>query len=83
MTGVPAALPAEAGLDRRPANPHSLAVLPFVNLSGDPGQEYFSDGFSEDLITELSRFHQIFVLSRNASFALKDAGLISGSSAAI
>ena len=71
MTGVPAALPAEAGRDSRSANPQSLAVLPFVNLSGDPGQEYFSDGFSEDLITELSRFHQIFVLSRNASFALK------------
>ena len=70
MTGVPT-LPADTGRDRKPANPHSLAVLPFVNLSGDPGQEYFSDGFSEDLITELSRFHQIFVLSRNASFALK------------
>jgi len=71
LTGLPGALPAETGRDKRPVNPHSLVVLPFANLSDDPGQEYFSDGFSEDLITELSRFHQIFVLSRNASFALK------------
>ena len=54
-----------------PANPHSLAVVPFANLGGDPEREYFSDGFSEDLITELARFHQIFLISRNASFALK------------
>lgn len=52
--------------------PNSIAVLPFVNMSADPEQEYFSDGFSEDLITELARFKELFVVSRNASFAFKD-----------
>ncbi len=49
----------------------SIAVLPFVNMSDDPEQEYFSDGITEDLITELSRFKSIFVISRQASFAYK------------
>lgn len=56
-------------------NPHSLAVMPFSNLGGDPEQEYFSDGFTEDLITELARFKQMFVISRNASFALKGSNV--------
>ena len=51
--------------------PHSLVIIPYKNMSGDPEQEYFADGFSEDLITELSRFSGIFVISRNASFGLK------------
>jgi adenylate cyclase len=46
----------------------SVAVLPFANMSGDPEQEYFTDGISEDIITELSRFHSIFVIARNSSF---------------
>src|SRR5499425_570703 len=41
----------------------SVAVLPFVNMSGDPEQEYFSDGITEDIITELSRFRQLFVIA--------------------
>jgi adenylate cyclase len=49
----------------------SIAVLPFDNLSGDPEQEYFSDGITEDIITELSRFHSLFVIARNSSFAFK------------
>ena len=49
----------------------SIAVLPFVNMSDDPEQEYFSDGITEDLITELSRFKSLFVISRHASFAYK------------
>ena len=49
----------------------SVAVLPFVNLSGDPEQEYFSDGITEDIITELSRFRSLFVIARNSSFAYK------------
>jgi len=53
-------------------NPNSLAVLPFAVFGSDPEQEYFSDGFTDDLITELARFGQLFVTSRNASFALKD-----------
>ena len=49
----------------------SLAVLPFDNLSGDAAQAYFSDGVSEDLITELSRFRDLVVLARHSSFALR------------
>jgi adenylate cyclase len=46
----------------------SIAVLPFTNMSGDPQQQYFSDGITEDIITELSRFRQLHVLARNSSF---------------
>jgi adenylate cyclase len=49
----------------------SVAVLPFANMSGDPEQEYFSDGISEDIITEVSRFRELFVTARNSSFAFK------------
>ena len=50
----------------------SIAVLPFVNMSGDPDQEYFTDGVTEDIITELSRFHSLFVIARNSSFTYKE-----------
>jgi TolB-like protein len=61
----------------RPKNmkAQSIVVLPFVNLSGEADQEYFSDGFTEDLITELSRFREILVVSRNTSFAFKERSL--------
>jgi adenylate cyclase len=49
----------------------SIAVLPFDNMSGDPEQEYFSDGITEDIITEISRFRSLFVIARNSSFAFK------------
>jgi TolB-like protein len=49
----------------------SIAVLPFTNMSGDAEQEYFSDGITEDIITELSRFPTLFVIARNSSFAYK------------
>jgi adenylate cyclase len=49
----------------------SIAVLPFANMSGDPEQEYFSDGITEDIITELSRFRDLFVIARNSSFYYK------------
>ena len=49
----------------------SIAVLPFANLSGDPEQEYFTDGVTEDIITELSRFHSLFVIARNSTFSYK------------
>jgi TolB-like protein/Tfp pilus assembly protein PilF len=49
----------------------SIAVLPFTNISGDPEQEYFADGITEDIITALSRFHQFFVIARNSSFTYK------------
>ena len=49
----------------------SIAVLPFVNMSGDTEQQYFSDGVTEDIITELSRFRNLFVIARNSSFTFK------------
>jgi adenylate cyclase len=49
----------------------SLAVLPFDNLSGDPEQQYFSDGVTEDIIIELSRFRSLFVVARQSSFAFR------------
>jgi TolB-like protein/Flp pilus assembly protein TadD len=49
----------------------SIAVLPFLNLSGDPEQEYFVDGITEDVITELSRYRNLFVIARNSSFVYK------------
>ena len=49
----------------------SIAVLPFDNMSGDLEQEYFADGVTEDIITELSRFQTFFVIARNSSFAYK------------
>ena len=49
----------------------SLAVLPFLNLSGDPEQEYFADGMVEEIITALSRIRRLFVTARNSSFAYK------------
>jgi len=50
----------------------SIAVLPFTNMSGDPDQVYFSDGITEDIITELSRFRSLFVIARNSSFQYRD-----------
>jgi len=48
-----------------------IAVLPFVNMCGDPAQEYFSDGISEDIITALSKLRRFFVIARNSSFIYK------------
>lgn len=64
----PAPLPA-----MRPMAPRSpsLAVLPFANLSGDPAQDYFADGMTEEIITALSRGSGLFVIARNSSFAYR------------
>nr|HET7860387.1 adenylate/guanylate cyclase domain-containing protein [Caldimonas sp.] len=73
-SGEPAASAAPA---RPPAAPRervdkpSIAVLPFDNMSGDPEQDFFADGITEDIITELSRFRELFVISRNSSFKYK------------
>ncbi len=63
--GVSDSLPAEV-IDKP-----SIAVLPFDNMSGDLEQEYFSDGITEDIITELARIRSLFVIARNSSFAFK------------
>jgi adenylate cyclase len=49
----------------------SVAVLPFTNMSGDPEQEFFSDGIAEDIITALSRYPSLFVIARNSCFTYK------------
>jgi TolB-like protein len=54
-----------------PSDRPSIAVLPFSNLSGDSAQDYFSDGITEDVITGLSRFSELFVIARNSSFVYK------------
>jgi adenylate cyclase len=53
------------------SEPPSIAVLPFTNMSGDPEQEYFSDGITEDIITDLSKIAGLLVIARNSSFAYK------------
>ncbi len=55
---------------RLPGRP-SLAVLPFTNMSGDPEQEYFADGITEDIITDVSKISGLFVIARNSSFTFK------------
>ncbi len=64
---APAAADAPLPLPNKP----SIAVLPFDNMSGDPEQEYFSDGISEDIITGLSALRWLFVIARNSSFTYK------------
>ena len=65
-----AAVP-EAGRELKVPEKPSIAVLPFVNMSGDPEQEYFSDGITEDLITDLSKISGLFVIARNSTFMYK------------
>ena len=55
--------------------PHSVAVLPFVNMSGDPKQEYFSDGVTEELLNSLSRLNELQVVARTSSFSFKGQNL--------
>jgi adenylate cyclase len=66
MIGVPAME------DKIASAPHlSIVVLPFTNLSGDPGQDYFADGVTENLTSELSRIRNSFVIARNTAFTFK------------
>ena len=53
----------------------SVMVLPFANLSDDPGQDFFADGLTEDIITELSRFRHLFIISRNTAFRYRGKAL--------
>jgi adenylate cyclase len=56
----------------RPQASASIAVLPFENIGNDPDQDYFVDGMTDDLITDLSKFSSLFVIARNSVFAYKD-----------
>ena len=67
VKGAAVAAKTEVSTTDRP----SIAVLPFANMSGDPEQEYFADGISEDIITGLSKLHWFFVIARNSSFTYK------------
>ncbi|MCP4767798.1 MAG: tetratricopeptide repeat protein [Gammaproteobacteria bacterium] len=62
----------ETPADATPTSDHSIAVLPFDNLSGDPEQEYFSDGITDSIILNLALFPDLQVKSRNSSFAFKE-----------
>src|SRR6476619_1326291 len=65
------ATPTRPAPKRERVDKPSIAVLPFDNMSGDPEQDFFADGITEDIITELSRFRELFVISRNSSFKFK------------
>jgi adenylate cyclase len=66
VSGFAAPRPALAQPDKP-----SIAVLAFTNMSGDPEQEYFSDGISEDIITDLSKLSELYVIARNSTFTYK------------
>jgi adenylate cyclase len=67
----PAKVPSETpNVSKLPEKP-SIAVLPFTNMSGDPEQDYFSDGITEDIITDLSKVSGLFVIASNSSFSYK------------
>ena len=68
--GGPAGAAAPARAQAGQAKP-SIIVLPFTNMSGAPDQEYFADGLTEDILTDLSRFRELVVISRNTSFKFK------------
>lgn len=71
----PAPIPPAAAAVTTPSDRPSIAVMPLRNLSGDPGQDYFSDGITEDIITELSRWRRLAVRSRSASFRYRIAAV--------
>jgi adenylate cyclase len=70
LDAAPDAPAAQTAAEKHDDKP-SIAVLPFTNMSGDPEQEYFSDGISEDIITDLSKIAGLTVIARNSSFTYK------------
>jgi adenylate cyclase len=69
--GAAPSQPAAASPRDRFSDKPSIMVLPFTNMSGAPEQEFFADGLTEDILTDLSRFRELFVISRNTSFKYK------------
>ncbi|HWS67148.1 MAG TPA: TIR domain-containing protein [Steroidobacteraceae bacterium] len=72
---TPASVPASAGPARFSPPPHSIAVLPFLNMSGDKEQEYFSDGLTEEILNSLARINELQVSARTSSFGANVASL--------
>ncbi len=70
-TAEPEKTPAKVAVLGASHDKPSIAVLPFVNMSRDPDQDFFTDGITEDILTELSRFRDLVVISRTTSFAFK------------
>jgi TolB-like protein len=68
---TPRAAPAKVAQTAFAPPPHSIAVLPFVNMSGDAGQEYFSDGMTEELLNSLARINELQVAARTSAFSFK------------
>src|SRR5204862_5918233 len=68
---APSSLQTDGAVSAQPEEKPSIAVLPFLNMSGDPEQEYFSDGITEDIITDLSKISGLSVIARNTSFTYK------------
>jgi adenylate cyclase len=75
LLGRAAPRPSENVPTRVPTERPSIVVLPFNNMSGDPEQEYFSDGITEDIITDLSKVSGLFVVARNTAFTFKGKAL--------
>ena len=71
LNAPPADKRADNGRQRGELEKPTIAVLPFNNMSGDPEQEYFSDGITEDIITDLSKVSGLFVVARNTAFTYK------------
>jgi TolB-like protein len=73
LASTPAPAPPSRAQTPTPPRPDrlSICVLPFANMSGDPEQEYFADGISEDIITDLSKVSTLSVIARNSAFAFK------------
>lgn len=68
---APQPAPVAGEVDSRLPDRPSIAVLPFTNMSGDPEQEYFADGITEDIITDISKISGLFIIARNSSFMFK------------
>jgi adenylate cyclase len=81
-TSAAVALPSNASISLALPDKPSIAVLPFLNMSGDPKQEYFVDGLVEDITTALSRLRWLFVIARNSSFTTRTNQSISNRLAA-
>ena len=70
-TAAPPEQAKDGAMARTTSKKPSIAVLPLANMSGDPEQDFFADGLTEDIITELSRFHDLLVISRNSTFVYR------------